>query len=48
VVATAIAQVMGAGLALVAGTGFEGLIALLFAGLWLASAGLFRQAAQER
>jgi hypothetical protein len=47
-VATAIAQVMGAGLALFAGGSFEGLIALLFAGLWLASAGLFRKAAQER
>ena len=46
--ATAIAQTLAAGVALVVGAGFEGPIALLFAGLWLASAWLFREAAQER
>jgi hypothetical protein len=47
-VATAIAQTLAAVLALVVGAGFEGAIALLFAGLWLASAGLFQKAAQQR
>lgn len=47
-VATAIAQVIVAVLPLFAGWGATGLITLVFAAMWLASARLFRQAARER
>jgi hypothetical protein len=44
-VATAVAQVTVAIVALVAGYGFTGPLTVFFTGLWLASAWLFRKAA---
>lgn len=47
-VATAVAQVLVAVIALVAGLGFTGPVTVFFAALWLASAWLFRKAAREQ
>ncbi len=47
-VATALAQVLVAVIALIAGFGFTGPITVFFAGLWLTSAWLFRKAAREQ
>ena len=47
-VATALAQVVVALVALAAGLGFTGPATLFFAGLWLTSAWLFRKAARAR
>jgi hypothetical protein len=46
-VATALAQVVVAAVALVAGLGFTGPVTLFFAALWLTSAWLFRKAARS-
>lgn len=46
--AAAVAQVAVALIALLGGFGFTGPITVFFAGLWLASASLFRKAARER
>lgn len=46
--ATAVAQVLAAVIALVAGWGFTGPITVFFGGLWLTSAWLFRRAAQQQ
>ena len=46
--ATALAQGLVAVIALIAGLGFTGPITVFFAGLWLASAWLFRKAAREQ
>ncbi|WP_299358742.1 hypothetical protein [uncultured Paracoccus sp.] len=47
-VAVALAQLLVAVIALVAGLGFTGPITVFFAGLWLASAWLFEKAAKEQ
>ena len=47
-VATALAQVLAAVIALIGGFGFAGPLTVFFAALWLASAWLFRKAAQEQ
>lgn len=46
-IATALAQVAAAVIAMVAGWGFTGPVTLVFAALWLTSAWLFRKAARE-
>jgi len=47
-VATALAQMLVAGIALIVGLDYPGPITLFFAALWLTSAWLFRKAAQEQ